>query len=267
MTPTPHQDLRQLATTIALKAAERIRTTTLSRRTATKSSQSDLVTEIDQASERFIVEAIESARPLDGILGEEGTEKASKSGVTWVIDPLDGTTNFVLDLPWYAVSIGVLLEGIPTVGVIVNVPQRDLYVGEIGAGAWRNDQPITVRPSRDLDTSVVAVGFDYLAQVREHQAAVVRSLLPRIADLRRLGSAALDLCHVATGQVDAYFETNVKPWDIAAGIVIAQEAGAVTTNVDGTPLEDFSSVCAANPDTHKALVELLIEANAHHVDK
>lgn len=192
---------------------------------ATKSTGTDMVSEMDQGAERVLVEAIVAARPDDGILGEEGADRPSSSGVRWVIDPLDGTTNYLYGLHHWCVSVGVELHGDPIVGVIVAPALGDTFIGVRGAGATRNGVAIRVSDEQDLGHGLIATGFGYAPQRRASQGLVVAALLPRIRDIRRGGSAALDLCAVAAGLVDGYFEVGVNPWDVCAGSVIVTEAG------------------------------------------
>lgn len=191
----------------------------------TKSSATDLVTARDRWAERTIVEALLDARPGDGIVGEEGTHRPSTSGVVWVIDPIDGTTNFVRDLPGFSVSIAARVDGIDAVAVVADPVRSDRYRATLGGGATCNGEPIQVSGISDLTRSLVATGFSYRPETRARQAEVIAALLPRIADVRRFGGAALDCCLVASGRVDGYFESGVQDWDIAAGGLIVREAG------------------------------------------
>jgi len=223
------EDLLELALAIAREAAELVRT----RReagvevAATKSSATDVVTEADRASETLIRTRILAARPGDGVLGEEGSDTVGTSGVRWIVDPIDGTVNYFLGLPQYAVSIGVEVDGVVQAGVVVNAATGDEYSAVRGQGATRNGRPIAVREPRPLDRSVVSTGFNYELAVRERQAAAVARLVVGVADIRRFGSCALDLCALASGQSDGYVEEGCMPWDDAAGGLIAQESGAV----------------------------------------
>jgi myo-inositol-1(or 4)-monophosphatase len=222
-------ELLELARHVAREAAELVRT----RReagvevAATKSSITDVVTEADRASESLIVERILAARPDDGLLGEEGSDAVGSTGVRWVVDPIDGTVNYFLGLPQYAVSIGVEVDGVVQVGVVVNAASGDEFTAVRGRGARRNGRPITVRPLTPLDRSVVSTGYHYELPIRARQATSVAALVVRVADVRRFGSCALDLCALAAGQSDGYVEEGCMPWDHAAGGLIAEEAGAV----------------------------------------
>lgn len=196
----------------------------------TKSSNVDPVTEVDTAAEEFIAQRIREARPQDGILGEEGADKASESGVRWIVDPIDGTVNFLYGIPEYAVSIGAAIDGELVAGAVINVARDRLYMAALGHGAevrQGNDaHALRCRTNPDPATCLVATGFSYLASRRVQQAQLLVELLPQVRDIRRMGAAALDLCRVAEGSVDIYYEHGINPWDFAAGAVIAREAGA-----------------------------------------
>lgn len=193
----------------------------------TKSSPVDVVTEADQQSEELLRRRLLGARPDDGFLGEEGEVVTGTSGVRWVVDPIDGTVNYLYGLPAYAVSVAAERDGRVVAGAVVNPAAGLEYAAHLGGGATRNGEPLRVRPAPPLEESLVATGFGYEAQVRARQAAAVGRMLPRVRDIRRVGSCALDLCAVAAGQVDAYVEEGVNPWDHAAGGLVAAEAGAV----------------------------------------
>ena len=192
----------------------------------TKSSVVDVVTEADRASEALIRSLLARARPDDAFLGEEGSDDAGTSGVRWVVDPIDGTVNFLYDLPQYAVSIAAERDGEAVAGVVVNAATGVEYAAALGAGATRDGRPIAVRGTVPLAERLIFTGFSYDADRRAVQAAALVRLLPRVRDVRRLGSCALDLCHVAEGQADGYVEEAVNLWDHAAGGLIAREAGA-----------------------------------------
>ncbi|MDP1876064.1 MAG: inositol monophosphatase family protein [Actinomycetota bacterium] len=200
-----------------------------------KSTPTDSVTAMDRGSELLIRAAILSERPDDAILGEEGGERTGSTGVRWVIDPLDGTVNYVHRLPLWGVSIAVEEQGMASVGVVVTPVLDEAYIAVRGQGAWRvrgaRAERIHVSDCRVLDRALVATGFDYDAGRRAEQGAVAGRLVAEVADLRRSGSAVVDLCWLASGQVDAYFERGLNPWDLAAGALIAHEAGAVVTGL------------------------------------
>ncbi|MGA8845141.1 MAG: inositol monophosphatase family protein [Nocardioides sp.] len=197
---------------------------------ATKTSPIDVVTEADRACEALIRELIGVRRPHDAFLGEEGDDVIGTSGVRWIVDPIDGTVNFLYGIPQYAVSIAAEVDGEVVVGVVIDVAKRVEYVARLDANgdleARRDGQPIAVRQPAPLAERLIGTGFSYLTETKVHQAAAVGRLLPRVRDIRRLGSCALDLCHVAEGLLDGYVEEGVHLWDYAAGGLIARAAGA-----------------------------------------
>ncbi len=205
---------------------------------ATKSSIVDVVTEADQASEALIRDRLLAARPGDGFLGEEGSNDAGESGVRWVVDPIDGTVNYLYGLPQYAVSIAAQVDGRSVAGVVLNAATGTTYTATAGGGAFRDGTPLRVRPVPPLEESLFLTGFSYSPDTRRVQAEALARMLPRVRDIRRLGSCALDLCHVAEGLVDGYVEEGVAEWDHAAASLIAVEAGAtfeLTTGSHGRP--------------------------------
>lgn len=224
-----------------------------------KTSLTDVVTDADRASEALIVDGIRAARPHDAIVGEEGADHAGTTGVTWVIDPLDGTTNYLYDHPAFAVSIGVEVDGVAEAGVVAAPAQGEVFSAVRGGGSFRNGEPVTVSGHDDLATALVATGFGYVAEARAAQGAVAARVLPHVRDIRRSGSAALDLCWVACGRLDGYYEAGLQAWDMAAGVLIAAEAGAVTTGLTGGPPVP-GSVVAASPGLAPALLRLLEQA-------
>jgi myo-inositol-1(or 4)-monophosphatase len=227
----------------------------------TKSTGTDMVTEMDRAAEARIVAGLLGARPDDGLLGEEGTDRAGTSGVRWIVDPLDGTTNYLYALPGYAVSIAAEVEGRIVAGVVLDVERDELYSATLGGGATRNGAPIHASPVTALPLALVATGFSYDAERRRRQAQVLVEVLPRIRDVRRFGAAAVDLCSVACGRVDGYWEKGLQPWDVAAGALIAAEAGAVVTDLRGGPPVD-DGVVAAAPGIAADLLALVSGAGA-----
>ena len=224
--------------------------------TATKSSSTDIVTEMDQAAERLLVEHIRAVRPDDGFLGEEGADEAGTSGVTWVIDPIDGTVNYLYQLPAFAVSVGVRVGAEMVAGAVVNPTSGEVWTGLRGHGAWLDGRPIRVNDPPVLAMALVATGFGYDPERRGRQANVLTSVLPKIRDVRRIGSAALDLCALACGRIDGYFEQGLKPWDLAAGGLIAAEAGAVVGGLAGRAAGE-QLVIAAPPGLFEELEALL----------
>jgi myo-inositol-1(or 4)-monophosphatase len=216
----------------------------------TKSSPVDVVTAVDRASEALIVRRLLAARPDDGVLGEEGASTDGASGVRWVIDPIDGTVNFLYGLPAFAVSIAAEVDGRVEAGVVLNVATGELFTAVRGRGAWLTTPGAAVLQLHgsapvSLEQTLVATGFGYRVEQRRRQGAVVAGLLPEVRDIRRHGSAALDLCAAAAGRVDAYYELDLKPWDHAAGALIAAEAGLVVTGTEGRPFGQPMAVAAA----------------------
>ncbi|WP_395695315.1 inositol monophosphatase family protein [Nocardioides sp.] len=243
-------DLADLALRIAREAAALVR----ERRTgevtvaATKSSDVDVVTEADRASEALIRDRLLAERPDDGVLGEEGADRAGRSGVRWVVDPIDGTVNFLYGLPQYAVSIAAERDGVVVAGVVLNVASGAEYVAHLAddrgpAVATRDGVPLAVRGPAPLHLRLVSTGFNYDARIRRLQAEALARLITEVRDVRRLGSCALDLCQVAEGVVDGYFEEGVNAWDHAAGGLVAQVAGARLEVLDGIGGTDLV-VCA-----------------------
>ncbi|HVF14179.1 MAG TPA: inositol monophosphatase family protein, partial [Acidimicrobiales bacterium] len=225
----------------------------------TKTSVTDLVSDADRASEALIVSGILAVRPDDAILAEEGASRPGTSGVRWVIDPLDGTTNYLYGLPAWVVSIAAEVDRVMEVGVVSDPKNREVYSAVRGGGAWCNDVPISVSGATVLATSLIGTGFAYRSARRAEQAVVLPHLLPAVRDVRRLGAAALDLCLVACGRLDGYFETGLQPWDMAAGILIACEAGATVCGYDGGP-PSTASVVAATPGIAAELLATLAAA-------
>jgi myo-inositol-1(or 4)-monophosphatase len=222
----------------------------------TKSTPTDPVTEFDRAAERLIVDALRARRPEDSIVGEEGAGHTGTSGLEWHIDPIDGTVNFVYDLPAWCTSVAVVDQHGPLAGAVYVPVTDELFSAARGEGATRNGEPIHCSRATDLSMALIGTGFNYSPSTRELQAARVARLLPHVRDMRRYGSAALDLCMAACGRLDAYFEEHLNSWDLAAGVLIAAEAGATTSNFAGGPA-DTDAVVVAAPGLHHALLDLL----------
>lgn len=218
---------------------------------STKSSPTDPVTEIDQASETFIRERLLAARPDDGIIGEEGDDHRGSSGIDWLVDPIDGTVNFIYGIPQYAVSLAAVQDATAVAGFVINIATGERWGAARGVGAWRStggerERLTTPRPPEGLAHAMVATGFNYVPETRARQAAAVAALLPQVRDIRRFGSAALDLCALASGRLDAYVEQGLQPWDLAAGVLIAREAGCDVRGLEGDE-PDNRLVIAAIP--------------------
>jgi len=218
-----------------------------------KSSARDFATQMDHASEKLIVESILAARPDDGIIGEEGASRISGSGITWVIDPIDGTVNYFYNLPGWNISIAAKDEQGVLIGVVYAPTINSLWRASRGGGAFLNDREIRVSTSDSLADSLIATGFSYDLAERKDQGRLLAELIPLVRDIRRNGAAAVDLCHVASGALDGYFESGLKEWDLAAGGLIAREAGALVTGRMGAPAGE-AMVLAAGPALHALLV-------------
>ncbi len=230
----------------------------------TKSSVTDIVTVMDQRAESLLVELITAARPDDGFLGEEGAAKDGTSGVTWVIDPIDGTVNYLYEIPAYGVSIAARVDGEVVAGVVVNPVSGETFTAVRGQGAFLDGRAIRVNAAPELSMAMVATGFGYSVARRARQAEVLLHVLPRVRDVRRMGAASIDLCALACGRLDAYYEQGLKPWDLAAGGLIAAEAGATVGGLAGRPASE-ALVVAAPPGLFEPLVELLTALGADEV--
>jgi myo-inositol-1(or 4)-monophosphatase len=226
---------------------------------STKSTATDMVTEFDRASERLIVEQLRAARPGDAIVGEEGTSSDGTTGIAWLVDPIDGTTNFLYDLPLYGISIAAA-DGDGTLVGVVHVPVLgELFAATRGGGATLDDRPIACSTLTELGSALIATGFSYHPERRASQAARVARMIPHVRDIRRMGAASVDLCYAAAGRVDAYFEEFLGPWDLAAGELIAREAGCRTGDFAGRPARPEQALVAP-PALFDQLAELVAVA-------
>jgi myo-inositol-1(or 4)-monophosphatase len=254
-------DLRELAE-LAERLAGEAAALTLERlpqarsHVRTKSSATDMVSDVDEASERLIVEGIRRARPGDGILSEEGASAETTTGVRWVIDPIDGTTNYLYGHPGYAISIAAEVDGQTALGVVNDPIHGDRFAAIRGGEATRNGAPIEVSGETELGSALVATGFAYTAPARIAQAELLVRLIGSIRDIRRMGAAAVDLCSVACGRVDCFYERGLNRWDLAAGALIAETAGATVDELDD------GTVIAAPPALFEPLRRALIAARA-----
>lgn len=222
-------------------------------------SDIDLVTQYDVAIEEFLKPRLAKAYPEHAIIGEESTEIMVYPKKAIYIDPIDGTTNFVHRIPFCAISIGVWENGRPTEGIVFNPVLDECFYAQAGKGATRNGVPLRVTNADTLTASLIATGFPYTKIDKgadfEWVMKVMRNLLPHTRDIRRLGSASLDLCYLAGGSFDGYYEINLKPWDVAAGILILEEAGGKISREDGEPYTlDERILVASNGKIHDALV-------------
>jgi myo-inositol-1(or 4)-monophosphatase len=222
----------------------------------TKSSDTDPVTDADHESQRVIADMITRARPDDAILGEEGLDRPGPSGWRWVVDPLDGTVNYIYGRDQWSVSIALEdPDGAVVVGVVLAPALGRTYTAVRGQGSWLNGERLAARPAIDLAHSVIGTGFSYEAPIRAAQAAVLSRVLPAVADIRRCGSAALDLADVASGRIHAFYESDLSRWDWAAGALLAAEAGAVVSEFPGP--DGRSGLVAATPALAGPLRELV----------
>lgn len=216
-----------------------------------KSSPTDPVSDADREAEEAIHHIIAAERPDDGIIGEEGARTSPTNGRTWIVDPLDGTVNFLYGMRAWAVSIALEDPDGLSVGVVFNPVDQECFVAVRGEGARLDGRPIRVTECASLDRAMVATGFSYVADERARQAQTLVRLLPAVRDVRRAGAAALDLAYVACGRVDAFYERGLKRWDEAAGRLLVEEAGGVVTDLEGEP----AGVLAAATPQLAALLE------------
>jgi myo-inositol-1(or 4)-monophosphatase len=258
--------LLAIAEPVAREVAEHLRTSLAGAgpTISTKSTPTDLVTDLDVWAERRIVEHLRAARPDDGIEGEEGASIDGTSGVTWSIDPIDGTVNFVHGLPGFNVSIAALVDDDAVAGVVASPLTHEVFTAVRGEGARCNDRPIRCATPGSLGRAIVATGFAYDPDRRTRQAEVVARTIGSIADIRRFGAAATDLCWVGAGRTDAYWEVGLNRWDLSAGGLVASEAGARVGDLDGGP-PSGRFVLAAAPTIWDELADVLRSAGADRV--
>jgi myo-inositol-1(or 4)-monophosphatase len=221
---------------------------------ASKSSETDLVSDADREAERTVRELLAAERPEDGLLAEEGSDSAGASGRRWVVDPLDGTINFLYGFPAWAVSVALEDAGGVALGVVHSPVHGETFTAVRGGGARLNGRELHVRERRGLDRAMVATGFSYEAERRAEQAEVIRRLLPSARDIRRAGAAALDLAWLAAARVDAFYERGLHAWDCSAGELLVREAGGVVADLDGEPP---GLIAAATPELLDELVALV----------
>lgn len=244
-------ELLELALGIAHRAGELLMKRPLVFEVTSKSVAIDIATQMDHDSEKFIVDSLLSARRDDGIIGEEGSERPSTSGITWVIDPIDGTVNYLYGLPGWSVSIAAKDADGVLIGVVHSPTVGATWSATRGGGAFFNGSAIRCNDPVSLDRALIGTGFVYDVSKRANQGKVVASLLPQVRDIRRMGSAAVDICYVAMGSFDGYFEIGLKEWDVAAASLVASEAGALIR----TNSEDRTS--CAGPSLYPQLVQAL----------
>ena len=255
------RELADIAAELTRAAGEVLRRRPADLAAESKTTPTDAVTVMDRAAEDVVVDGLRARRPADRIVAEESGDTAVDSDVTWYVDPLDGTVNYLYGLPTYAVSVAAVVDGVPVAGAVYDVARDELFTASVGAGATLNGGRLRCTQQIDPALALVATGFGYDSGFRTAQAQVLLQVLPRVRDIRRAGSAALDLCSVAAGRVDAYYEAGMHSWDWAAGAVIAREAGARVDGLLGrTPSRQV--LLAANPRLFGPLHDLLVSAGA-----
>jgi myo-inositol-1(or 4)-monophosphatase len=259
--PPELRSLLNVAARAALTAGTIIRELYQQPHTITMKGEIDLVTEADIAAESAVTASLTEDAPEIGIMAEESYQgkKEAPPGRIWVVDPLDGTTNFAHGVPIFAVSIALLENGRPLIGVIYCPLQDELFCAGKGGGSWLNDRRIRVTDTEFLVQALVATGFPY--DIRKNLDRVVdqvHRVLPKVRDIRRMGAAAVDLAYVACGRLDGFWEVHLKPWDTAAGWLLVEEAGGTVTDFGGQPYSPFyPEIAASNTRLHQLLLELL----------
>jgi myo-inositol-1(or 4)-monophosphatase len=228
---------------------------------STKSTPTDVVTAADKAVEEQVVADLRRRRPDDAVLAEETGGSAGSTAVRWILDPIDGTVNYLYGLPQYAVSLAAEVDGRVVAGVVHNPATGTEWTATHGGGAWRAGRRLAGSDVVDLGQALVGTGFGYDPARRAHQSRVLAGLLPRIRDIRRIGAASIDLCLAAEGALDAYYEKGLAPWDRAAGGLVAEEAGLLVTGLSGAP-PGPDLVLAAPPAIHAALHDELLRLDA-----
>ncbi len=231
---------------------------------ATKSSLVDVVTEVDRECEAMIHQLLADARPGDGFFGEEGGSGSSTTGITWVVDPIDGTVNYLYGIPHYAVSIAAV-EGVPTpdqwsvlAGVVANPATGEVFTASRGGGAYLGSTRIQVLEPVDLQSTLWLTGFAYAEEYRRAQGQLVSEIVPIVRDIRRMGTASLDLAAIAAGRANIYFERTLSPWDHAAGELIVREAGGMVCGF-GDDAPSREAIFAGHPEMVRAFQKLVHE--------
>ena len=233
------------------------------RRVSFKGSPTNLVTEMDARAERLVFDRLREAFPDDASLGEEGGTRPGRSGRRWIVDPLDGTTNYAHGLPIFGVSIALETAGRVVLGVVYDPNRDELFVAERGAGAVLNERPLAVSATATLDESLVATGFPYdVRGTPDNNLAELAAFTVRAQGVRRIGSAVLYLAYVAAGRLDGYWELRLGPWDIAAGALLVEEAGGRVTDLAGDPIDiDAPRVVASNGKIHDEMLRVLAKVS------
>ena len=256
MSPTKNDDYLVVAVEAAIAASHIIMEALEKPRVANHKGKTDLVTETDLHSENIIKSIIRASYPDHDLLAEESEKESSESDFLWIIDPLDGTTNFVHGYPSFAVSIALLFQNKPLIAVVLEMPNTKLYTAIKNEGVWCEGQPFTCSQTDSIEKSLLLTGFGYEhGELWERNMALFKDFTDKSHGVRRLGAAAVDLCHVASGKVDGYWEFDLKPWDSAAGILIAQEAGCVVSQMDGSDYSIYdNNILVANPKIHGEMI-------------
>jgi len=244
-------ELLDLALRIARQAGELLMKRPLTFEVTSKSVAIDIATQMDRDSERLIVDSLLAARANDGIIGEEGSSRPTSSGITWVIDPVDGTVNYLYGLPGWSVSIAAKDDEGVLAGVVHAPTIGSTWTATLGGGSFFNGTAIRCNDPVSLDRALIGTGFVYDVSMRAQQGKVVSALLPHVRDIRRMGSAAVDICNVAMGAFDGYFELGLKEWDLAAAHLIASESGALISTDSG------DLTCCAGPSLYPVLIQAL----------
>jgi len=256
MSPTKNDDYLVVAVEAAIAASHIIMEALEKPRVANHKGKTDLVTETDLHSENIIKSIIRASYPDHDLLAEESEKESSQSDFLWIIDPLDGTTNFVHGYPSFAVSIGLFFQNKPLIAVVLELPTTKLYTAIKSEGAWCEGEPFTCSQTDSIEKSLLLTGFGYdHGELWERNMALFKGFTDKSHGVRRLGAAAVDLCHVASGKVDGFWEFDLKPWDSAAGILIAQEAGCVVSQMDGSDYSIYdNNILVANPNIHREMI-------------
>ena len=253
------RDYTQAAIEIAREAGALQIDKLKTKRTIEYKGKFNIVTEVDKACEKLITDYIKDKFPSHDILAEEGSDVDTKSDWLWVVDPLDGTVNYAHAYPLFAVSIALLHKGRPVVGVVYEPNRDELFVAEKGGGALLNDKPIRVSPIKEVYSSLISTGFAYnVADVEQNNVEQFSRFVKKCHAIRRDGVASTDLCYIACGRFDGFWELFLKPWDIAAAVLIVEEAGGQVSMFDGSPLDIFGDeIVASNGMIHKEMLEIL----------
>jgi myo-inositol-1(or 4)-monophosphatase len=256
MSPIKNDDYLAVAVDASIAASHIIMDALEKPRVANHKGKTDLVTKTDLHSEKIIKSIIRASYPDHDLLAEESEKESSKSEFLWIIDPLDGTTNFVHGYPSFAVSIGLFFQNKPLIATVLEMPNTKLYTAIKNEGAWCEGRAITCSQTDSIKSSLLVTGFGYEhGELWNRNMTLFKYFTDKSHGVRRLGAAAVDLCHVASGKVDGYWEFDLKPWDSAAGILIAQEAGCVLSQMDGSDYSIYGdNILVANPKIHREMV-------------